>query len=115
MVATLGRAKINQLLPALSGGARARLAAGLGSGEVPHGISPQIIHAGRDAFVYALQYGLRLGSAVALLGAVLALVLIRAREDASAPAVPEGEILAKRRSAEADAHAPRAATETIHA
>jgi EmrB/QacA subfamily drug resistance transporter len=115
MVATLGRAKIDQLLPALPDGARARLAAGLGSGEVPHGISPQIVHAGRDAFVYALQYGLRLGSAVALLGAVLALVLIRARADAAQPAIPEGEVQAERRSAESDAHALRPATETVHA
>jgi MFS family permease len=79
MVATLGRSKIDQLLPSLPSGARAHLAAGLGSGEAPHGISPQIVHAGQQAFVYALQYGLRLGSAVALLGALLAWTLVGRR------------------------------------
>src|ERR1035438_5703311 len=38
MVATLGRSKIDQLLPHLPAGARARLAGGLGSGGVQHGI-----------------------------------------------------------------------------
>jgi MFS family permease len=79
MVATLGRAKIDQLLPALPDGARARLAASLGSGEIPHGLSPQIVHAGQNAFVYALQDGLRLGSAVAVLGAILAWMLVARR------------------------------------
>jgi hypothetical protein len=79
MVATLGRSKIDQLLPSLPSGTRAHLAAGLGSGEAPHGVPLEIVHAGQQAFVYALQYGLRLGSAVALLGALLAWTLVRAR------------------------------------
>jgi EmrB/QacA subfamily drug resistance transporter len=82
MVATLGRSKIDQLLPALPSGARAQLAAGLGSGAAPHGVPLQIVHAGQQAFVYALQYGLRLGSAVALLGALLAWTLVRAHTGA---------------------------------
>jgi EmrB/QacA subfamily drug resistance transporter len=91
MVATLGRSKIDQLLPALSGSARARLAAGLGSGEVPHGISPQIIDAGQRAFVYALQYGLRLGAAVALLGALLAWMLVAQRVSTAAPDLADSQ------------------------
>jgi EmrB/QacA subfamily drug resistance transporter len=79
MVATLGRSKINQLLPRASATVRAHLAAGLGSGEAPHGVPVQIIDAAQRAFVYALQYGLRLGSAVALLGALLAWTLVRSR------------------------------------
>jgi MFS family permease len=79
MVATLGRSKINELLPQASSTVRANLAAGLGSGAAPHGVPAQIIHAAQHAFVYALQYGLRLGAAVALLGALLAWTLIRAR------------------------------------
>jgi EmrB/QacA subfamily drug resistance transporter len=88
MVATLGRSKIDQLLPALAGGERARLAASLGSGEIPHGVPLRIIDAGHEAFVYALQYGLRLGSAVALIGALLAWTLV-ARRATTAPATPE--------------------------
>jgi MFS family permease len=72
MVATLGRSKIDQLLPNLPAGARAQLAAGLGSGGVLHGVPEHIVLASQTAFVYALQYGLRLGAAVALFGAVLA-------------------------------------------
>jgi EmrB/QacA subfamily drug resistance transporter len=77
MVATLGRSRIDQLLPALPASARAQLATGLGSGAVPHGVSPQIVEAGRSAFVYALHYGLLLGSGVALLGAITAWATIR--------------------------------------
>jgi EmrB/QacA subfamily drug resistance transporter len=93
MVATLGRSKIDQLLPALPDASRARLAEALGSGAAPHGVSAQIIDAGQSAFVYSLQYGLRLGSAVALLGALAAWFLIAQRSGApdSAGAQPEGE------------------------
>jgi len=79
MVATLGRSKINELLPHASSTVRANLAAGLGSGAAPHGVPAQIISAAQRAFVYALQYGLRLGAAVALVGALLAWALIRSR------------------------------------
>jgi EmrB/QacA subfamily drug resistance transporter len=88
MVATLGRSKIDELLPALPDAARARLAGGLGSGGVLHGVPPQIVDAGQRAFVYALQYGLRLGSAVALLGALLAWTLIGRRTGATAATGP---------------------------
>jgi MFS family permease len=78
MVATLGRSKIDQLLPALPSAKRAELTASLGSVGV-HGVPAHVIHASDQAFVYALQYGLRLGAAVALLGALLAWTLVRAR------------------------------------
>jgi EmrB/QacA subfamily drug resistance transporter len=115
MVATLGRAKIDQLLPALPDGARAHLAAGLGSGEAPHGISPQIVHAGQNAFVYALQYGLRLGSGVALVGALIAWVLID-RRTSSARERGSAELASiAARPAEHDAHAGASAAQTVHA
>jgi EmrB/QacA subfamily drug resistance transporter len=76
LVSTLGRSKLDQLLPTLPAGGRARLAGDLGSGEILHGVSPSVVAAAHQAFVYALQYGLRLGSAVALLGALLAWTLI---------------------------------------
>jgi len=92
MVSTLGRSRIDQLLPAAPSGERARLAGSLGSGGVLHGVSAQVVDASQRAFVYALQYGLRLGSAVALLGAVVAWTLVARRGAAQAPAgqPPEG-------------------------
>ncbi len=88
MVATLGRSEINRLLPALPASAHARLASTLGSGASLHGVSVHIVEATQRAYVYALRYGLRVGAAVALLGALLAWVLV-ARQESTAEA---GEI-----------------------
>jgi EmrB/QacA subfamily drug resistance transporter len=114
MVATLGRSKIDQLLPAAPAGVRAHLAAGLGSGEAPHGIPLQLIDAGQRAFVYALQNGLRLGSAVALLGALLAWALVGRREapDPHAPAIARAEREQPIGTAGGEREGPR---ETVHA
>ncbi len=91
MVATLGRSKLDALLPAVPAAVRSRLADGLGSGAAPHGgVSLQILHAGRSAFIYALQYGLRLGAAVALLGALLAWALIGRETPDTTLATPTG-------------------------
>jgi EmrB/QacA subfamily drug resistance transporter len=115
MVATLGRSKIDELLPTLPASAKAQLAGGLGSGAAPHGVPAQIIDAGQQAFVYALQYGLRLGSAVALLGAVLAWTLVgRERAPANELALP-GEARIEARRAHAQGAADTAAVaETLH-
>jgi EmrB/QacA subfamily drug resistance transporter len=82
LVSTLGRSKIDQLLPGVASPARARLADSLGSGGVLHGVPVRIVDASQQAFVYALQYGLRLGAAVALLGAMLAWTLVGRRQEA---------------------------------
>ncbi|MGP0100725.1 MAG: MFS transporter [Solirubrobacteraceae bacterium] len=114
MVATLGRSKIDQLLPAASSAERAHLAAGIGSGVVPHGISAQIVDAGQRAFVYALQYGLRLGSAVALLGALLAWTLVRARVgERDLPVAAVGPV-EDRLAVEQGAHAGLPAAEAVN-
>jgi EmrB/QacA subfamily drug resistance transporter len=76
LVSTLGRSKLDELLPAVPAAARGRMAGDLGSGATVHGVPAQIVEAGRSAFVYALQNGLRLGAAVALLGALAAWALI---------------------------------------
>ncbi|MDX6667590.1 MAG: hypothetical protein QOK04_970 [Solirubrobacteraceae bacterium] len=76
LVTAVGRAKLDQLLPALPAGKRQALADALGSGGVP-GASGQVADAVREAFVAALRDGLRVGAAVALLGAVLAYALIQ--------------------------------------
>src|SRR5664279_1891834 len=81
LVATLGRSKIDQLLPQLPDSARSRLAAGLGSGGVSHGVPARVIDGAQQAFVYSLHYGLLLGSGVALLGALAGFALIRKRPD----------------------------------
>jgi EmrB/QacA subfamily drug resistance transporter len=112
MVATLGRTKIDQLLPQLSGSARAQLAEGLGSGAAPHGVSAQIVEAGQRAFVYSLQYGLRLGSIVALLGALAAWKLIGTRTaERGAQAAPP----ATERSAVGPPHSQAPPPEPDHA
>jgi hypothetical protein len=76
LVTAVGRSKLDQLLPALPAGKRQALADALGSGGVP-GASGQVADAIREAFVAALRDGLRVGAAVALLGAVLAYALIQ--------------------------------------
>jgi EmrB/QacA subfamily drug resistance transporter len=75
VISTLGRSRIDELLPHLSSGERARLVEGLGAGG--HTGTPDAIGlAVRDAFVSALGGGLRIGAAAALLGAALSWLLI---------------------------------------
>jgi EmrB/QacA subfamily drug resistance transporter len=115
LVSSLGGSKIDQLLPFLPAGDRARLTDGLGSGGVLHGVPPRVLAATHEAYVYALQYGLRVGAAVALLGAVLAWVLVASRVQAMVP----GGIASEPRHAGAPearrAEAPEAAAEAVHA
>jgi EmrB/QacA subfamily drug resistance transporter len=115
MVSVLGRSKIDQLLPALPSSTRDHLAGSLGSGGVLHGAPVQIVDASQKAFVYALQNGLRLGAAVALVGALLAWTLV-ARRPAGAPAAEEQQ--GSPRPPRAD-HAPppsrKPAAESAHA
>ncbi len=120
MVSTLGRSEIEKLLPALPAPAQARLASSLGSGGVLHGVPVHVVNASHEAFVYALQYGLRLGSVVALVGALLAWVLIAAHTPATAaseetefPApLQQAELEAQLDAAEPEAHAARG-SETV--
>ncbi len=100
LVATLGRSRIDTLLPSVPDAQRAHLAASLGSIGV-HGVPAQIVSASDSAFVYALQNGLRLGSAVALIGALSAWRLIGR------------ETSAQSRSSERDAPLSASATETV--
>jgi EmrB/QacA subfamily drug resistance transporter len=107
LVATLGRSKIDELLPQASAADRARLTGSLGSGGVEHGVPARVIDAGQQAFVYALHYGLLLGSAVALLGALTAFVLIRKRSDELAQA-QAGDVESHASASPAAAEAPGA-------
>jgi hypothetical protein len=93
LIAAIGRSKLDQLLPAVPAAKRDALASSLGSAGA--GVPAQIADAVREAFVTALRDGLRLGAAVALLGALLAAVLVTGRpveaEDAVHAAVNAGE------------------------
>jgi EmrB/QacA subfamily drug resistance transporter len=96
LVATIGRSDLNSSLPGVPAAVRAKIANALGSGAIPTGqhTSPAIVNATRHAFVSALGTGLEVGAAVALIGAVLTLVLIK-RVATSAPnAAVDGEIVA---------------------
>jgi EmrB/QacA subfamily drug resistance transporter len=84
LVSTLGSSKLGQLLPGVPRATRETMTAGLGSGTPPHGVPSRIIDAGHEAFVYSLQNGLRLGSAVALVGALIAFALIGRDQPAAA-------------------------------
>jgi MFS family permease len=91
MVSTLGRSKIDQLLPGVPSGVRAHVADSLGSGGVLHGMPASVIDASQRAFVYALQNGLRLGAAVALVGAVVAWTFVGGRPEAARQPAPVPE------------------------
>ena len=76
LVTTIGRSRLDSSLPQLPVAARAKLAGALGSGVAPDGhTSPRLVNAVHDAFVSALTAGLKVGAAVAFVGALLALWL----------------------------------------
>jgi EmrB/QacA subfamily drug resistance transporter len=94
LITGLGKSKLDQLLPATPDGTRQKLADGLGAGGARAG--GQVGDAVNQAFVYALNDGLRIGAAVAVLGALLAWLLIADRAEAPAvEAAPEAEALAE--------------------
>jgi hypothetical protein len=94
LITGLGRSRIDDLLPALGEERRQALADSLGAGGARLG--GQVGAAVQDAFVYALNNGLRLGAAVAALGALVAWALIADRPAPAAVAepAPEGAVAA---------------------
>ncbi len=90
LVATIGRSDLNSSLPHVSAAVRTKIADALGSGAAPGGhVSHTIVAATNHAFVSALGTGLEVGAAVALIGAVLSLILIRPAQAAPAAALAE--------------------------
>src|SRR4051812_44178212 len=85
LVTAMGKSKLADLLPAVPHGARDKLAEGLGAGAASDA-PPQVVEAGREAFVYALQTGLKFAALFAFLGAVIAWVLIAKKQPRRAPA-----------------------------
>jgi EmrB/QacA subfamily drug resistance transporter len=86
LVTTIGRSNLNSSIPHVAAAVRAKIASALGSGAVPggHHAPAQIVNAARHAFVSALGTGLEVGAGVALLGALLALLLV-GRHQGAAP------------------------------
>jgi MFS family permease len=99
LISALGSHRLGQLLPGLSDSARSKLTDALGSGA-GSAASGRTATALQDSFVYALNNGLRIGSLVALVGAVVAFVMIepkrkaRAGETEPLPATPAPESIA---------------------
>ncbi|PZR68097.1 MAG: MFS transporter [Solirubrobacterales bacterium] len=74
LVAGVGRSQLDKLLPAVAPAQRHVLAESLGAGALPRGSS--IGQAVNQAFVTALGDGLRLSAAIAVIGALVAALLI---------------------------------------
>jgi hypothetical protein len=82
LITGLGRARLDDLLPGMPAAQRSQLADSLGAGGTRTG--GRVGDAVNEAFVYALNNGLRIGAAVAVLGAVLAWLLIADRAETPA-------------------------------
>jgi hypothetical protein len=95
LITGLGKSKLDSLLPTMPDGQRQKLADALGAGGTH--VSGPVGNAVNQAYVYALNDGLRIGAAVAVLGALLAWLLIADRAEAPATAMeaPEAEALAE--------------------
>ena len=90
LIATLGRSKIDALLPHVPSSTRATLANSLGGGGIQHG-SAQVVDAVREAFVSALGTGLGISAAVTFCGAIAAWVLIEPMAAKRSAAAAEAE------------------------
>jgi EmrB/QacA subfamily drug resistance transporter len=86
IIATLGRERLLTLLPHAGAGQRARLASALGSGASGAGLPHHVQVVMSRTFVYALSNALYVAGGLALLGALLAWVLVLPRVRAQEPA-----------------------------
>jgi EmrB/QacA subfamily drug resistance transporter len=91
LITGMGKSKLDQLLPAVPAGQRQTLADSLGAGGNTQA-SGQVGAAVREAYVYALNNGLRIGALVALVGAVVAWLLIADRAEAPAEVGSDGAV-----------------------
>jgi EmrB/QacA subfamily drug resistance transporter len=89
IIATLGRTRLQTLLPHLTSGERGRLVGALGSGASGAGLPAPIRTAMSQTYVYALSNALYVASGLALLGALLAWVLVAAHPDSGEAAAWE--------------------------
>jgi EmrB/QacA subfamily drug resistance transporter len=92
LVSAVGRSDLASSLPRLGESARDRLAENLGvtaTGDLPAAVAA----ASREAFVHALQIGLKVGAAVAFAGAAVALLLVAGRPQPAQSPAPGGPAL----------------------
>jgi EmrB/QacA subfamily drug resistance transporter len=91
LITVIGKSKIDQQLPQLPAGTRSAIANSLGGGGTAGAhASPQIVDTVREAFVSALGTGLKIGTGVTVVGAMLAWALIQrtaTTAEVDAPAV----------------------------
>ncbi len=89
----LSQQRIQALLPGLSAPRARGLAEAVSSGTLPSGAPATVVHAAREGFAHGFSTILLVGSALSLVGAVLALLLVRDSElrhdDATGGLVPE--------------------------
>jgi EmrB/QacA subfamily drug resistance transporter len=89
LVATVGRADIEDSLPGLPADARERVVEGLGgSSAALDGAPDVVVQAAHAAFVDALAMGLTVASVATLGAAILAWLLVDAKRPAAAPEIP---------------------------
>jgi EmrB/QacA subfamily drug resistance transporter len=88
LITGVGKSKLDDLLPAVPNGRRQDLAEGLGAGGAH--VGGRIGDAVQQAFVYALNDGLRIAAAVTLISAVVAWLLIGDRATAPSEAGAQG-------------------------
>jgi len=107
LVTGLGKGRLDSLLPNLPESARSKLADSLGAGGAQ--VGGQVGTAVQDAYVYALNNGLRIAAVIAALGALVTWMLIA---DKPAPA----EVPATEAAADAAVAAPAgdAVPEIVH-
>jgi EmrB/QacA subfamily drug resistance transporter len=73
----LSRQRIQDLLPGVSASRARGLAEAVSSGTLPSGAPAPIVHAAREGFTHGFSVILLAGSGLSLVGAVLALLLVR--------------------------------------
>jgi EmrB/QacA subfamily drug resistance transporter len=91
LITGLGKSKLDDLLPTMPAGQRQQLADSLGAGGNTQVAGP-VGDAVRQAYVYALNDGLRIGAAVAVVGALVAWMLIADRAEAPAEVGAEATV-----------------------
>jgi EmrB/QacA subfamily drug resistance transporter len=92
VIATLGRERLQTLLPHASAAQRGKLVSALGAGASSGKLPAPVITAVNQTYVYALSNALYVAAGLALLGALLAWVLVAPRVRAAEPA---GEAVAQ--------------------
>ncbi len=101
LITTIGRSKIDQLLPHVPAATRATIANSLGSGGLTgQHASAQIVATIREAFVSSLGIGLTIGAAFTLIGAVLAWTFIEQMPKKAPQPAEEPELQGEQAAAE---------------